>query len=202
MDRKKIMQMLLLVFVAVIFLTAYASFDSFNSQQQQTSSTTSVVPSTAYASGFANATLSGYENITTVSVTCKAASPLTLSLQSALSGLEANSSVLSYYQSQGQFIIENGNMPVPAFYSYLMSGLNATSRNCTSVLTGINAVLPQVISLEVAGQSYQIPVPEAMRARTVQLPALTNLSVKVPLKISALLTVNGTLYELNATSAE
>ena len=69
MDKKKASEIILSIFVAMIFISSYAIFTNAGGGQQ-TTSTTTTAPQTVYGTGYANATLLGYNTTLSIYSAC------------------------------------------------------------------------------------------------------------------------------------
>ncbi len=193
MDRKKLIEFLGALFVALIFLSSYAAFAS-NSAQNSTS--TSVNVATYYAVGFANATVTGYNGILFVNVSCqKSLQNETFNkVDAAASALEANGSALSSSASSSGFQIAPGNLNSYAIYQNIYKAIGANGTACTSFSTLATVTLPSLLNMSVQGQKIRISVPAASAQQQVDLSLTQNAIIRIPVRASALITQNGIIY--------
>ncbi|MDE1846396.1 MAG: hypothetical protein KGH53_03925 [Candidatus Micrarchaeota archaeon] len=200
MDRKEITRILLTLFIAVIFIASYASFGNSGSNLS-TSSTTSIAPQTVYGSGNANATITGYGPKVSVLISCptpQATTILNNNVFTILTNLEdpKNNSINNFFApNQSAYTIFTGSK----LNSYqLASYINATvatnaSRNCLSYRGLVQYALPSNVSLQVSTQKVVLPIPVNLRSYTLNAKILP-INSKVALRVSTLLTYNGTIF--------
>jgi hypothetical protein len=181
-------------FVLIIFLASYASLSGTGAPQQ---TTTTTVPQAVYAIGFANASIISYGPTMSVSLNCNSTKLLnstTYFVSNILNALEKNDSINNYLgNNQNSFTIYVNRFNSSVVYGYIVSRLNATAKNCTSFKGQALVTLPSNMIFAVNGQNYSIQIPYNKRNYTVGA-GFSSVSNKAQVRVSALLTYNGTVY--------
>jgi hypothetical protein len=194
MDKKKVSEIILSIFVAMIFISSYAIFTNAGGGQQ-TTTTTTTAPQTVYGTGYANATLLGYN--TTLSI-YSACNYTYANVSAALSKLERNNSIFSYYYVGNSTIVDPGKMNTTSVYSYMQ---RFQSGNCLSFYAPALIMLPSEINLRIELRNYTVVLPEKLRTQSMDLLLRHNSTSSIRVRIAALVETNGTIYSINATEA-
>ena len=209
MDKKKLMQIVFAVIIALVFISSYVSLVNYNSQQP----TTTTAGQTYYAQGFAKANLTGYGGPMYFVITSgSSASNATASniINSNLTVLEGNNSVSNFYASGMNFSVEPGNMSAYQVYLFIFGKLNAKAANMSSSNTlATNAIapnpynttayaaasleLPQIVNFTIGAQSAMLQIPPQYRNQTIQLPMTYEIGSSIKVKLSTLIETNGTI---------
>lgn len=204
MERKKLTQLLLSIFIALIFLSSYAAFvNNTNSNQSHTNPHTTITPpQTLYAYGFSNASIIGYNNTMNLLIACKNkanSSFISSQLTQMFSRLEKNNTVSNYYPIQNTILVQAGNTDAHGLYRYIINNVNASVVSCLNFSSTAIVQLPSQLRLSIGKQTYTIYVPQNMSV--YQLPVFLSPFVvnQINVKISALVAANGTLYSVNLT---
>lgn len=183
------------IFLAVIFIVSYSSIGL--NIGQTTSTTTVKVQPTAFATSDANALVTGFSPSLNITVACKN-STLSASVFSYMSNslalLEANNSVSIFFPIQHNISIESGNANTMQIYLYEHSKLNASASACAAFYTGEIVQLPSAMTFTVGTQKVPVILQTSSRYYTLPVTLSQNLSMSVPVKVSALLTQNGSIY--------
>jgi hypothetical protein len=179
------------LFVAAIFLTSYASFG--NNSALTTSATTTIIEHTFPAFGNSTATVTGYAGAAHVNIAANdsAASNAVLTL---LSGLEANSTV-NYVGSNSSYEVYSSKID-----AYSLQGLLAAAvrqSNAVTVTAAARIALPQNLTLYYS--TYPININLKNRNYSVNMTRLKPVNSTVNVKVIALVTNNGTLYNNQLT---
>jgi hypothetical protein len=173
------------LFVAVIFIMSYAAFS--NNGTNSSSTTTIGAANTVYVYGTANGLIVNYSYSAYIST---AGGTPSSGLNATLSALEANGTISNFVplNSTSYEAILSGMNPYQ-LYLYLSKALSG------NVLVGGYAYvrLPATVSMYYSASS---PVPVALPAKnyTVFLPRVAPVNSSVPMKINALITTAGTVY--------
>jgi hypothetical protein len=202
MERKRLMQFIFALFIAVIFVTSYAAFDNFGGAQNAAANKSQQAPPTVYAAGLANATLTNYTQSLNITVLCKNGSAnLTGRINNLLGVLETNGSVASYVPFGDNDTVLDGNANTLSLYDYISSRTNTTALPCVYYNTGGVVYLPASIKLSVEGQSATLQLGNK-RTYVVPVRLTSNLSATLKVRVAALLTANGSVYgNLSVTKA-
>ncbi|MDE1861163.1 MAG: hypothetical protein KGH72_05630 [Candidatus Micrarchaeota archaeon] len=203
MDRRKIIEILGGILVAAIFIFSGVSLANYGGSSTA-NATTTINAQTVFAVGYANATITGYYPAMTVDITCKNATLVNSSisiLSNALTTLEGNNSVSDFYSSNNKISVSSGNSNSIQVYHYLYGMLSTDALNCTRFSGGVSIELPHNITMKVQTQSLKVYIPTSMRAHSLNTNLTMNLSGKIPVKVSALLYLNGTISGLNITKS-
>ncbi len=201
MDKKKIYQFLVALFVAVIFITSYLSFINFGSPLAQ--NTTKPVPQTVYAVGFANASIFSFTNLLNITVTCPAPNSTIVinNLTNTLNALQGNSSVLNVFPAGNNITIETGKLNALGVYARLYPDLDNSTAKCTAFKSAAVAHLPSTITMYVGTQTVSLGV-GGNNTYDIPLTIEQNLSNTIRVRVAALFTTNGSIYgNLSVTKA-
>lgn len=189
------MQLLGSLFVLIIFIASYAAFGNFNPSNQVSTTT---IPKTIAAFGSANAVISGYGNTASISIACnenRTENELTQLLQQ----LEGNGSINSYYSPSANLTLIYLNKMNPLQLSnYLSRSMNQSLFKCISISSSVKLTLPETINFEVGPQLYSINVPSSFRNVSANLHISNETYVRV--RVLALLTENGSIYNMNVST--
>ncbi len=172
------------LFVAVIFLSSYASFGSNGNPLQSNSTTTinlNVV--TNYASGNVNGTILKYSNHFSISA---ANGTNATALADLINKLEANSSITRYSGGNLSYSIDQGTMNAFDIYKLLRSNNINASFSVTSVVK-----LPAEAYLSNQQYSYYTVLPNANYS--LSLPSLLSIGSNVPIHI-----ITSVIYKNNS----
>ncbi|MDE1761844.1 MAG: hypothetical protein KGH78_01470 [Candidatus Micrarchaeota archaeon] len=207
MDMNQIKRLVIPLFIAVIFIASYAAFGS-NALPQTGSTTTTIRPpaQTVYASTNLNGTIGGYGQVFNILVGCNATlSPAASdNVSLLLTKLEANNSIYNYYSPNStSFSVLVGKLNSYQSSSYISSRLSNSTQSCVSFSGQQRVSLPGSINFQVVGQqgaqSVTVPVPPSYRNYTIQ-SKLYPTGSRIPLRVAALLTQNGSIYSMNITA--
>ncbi len=193
MDKKRLTEALLAIFVAVIFISSYVSLVNYNTPQNATTT----LPATIYAQGVANAILSGYGGALYLNITCKNhtyAAETVNTLTVYLNRLEDNNSILNYFNSGWNISVAPENMSTYSVYNGAIAQLNGDESACVAGYATAFAKLPQTVYMNTGTQVA--PVALAQREQNASFPSEISLPAGASLrvKLSALITSNGTIY--------
>ena len=206
MDKKQLAKIGLALLTAAIFLSSYYTLANLSpSSTPHTSKTkASAQPTTVYGVGYANATVSGYGETMNITVACSGSNgtATTGQINTIVADLEQNGSVYNTYSIGNNVLLEAGSTNTTSIFRYIYSKLNATSTACTGFSSSASLVLPDSVNLRVGSQSFNTSIPTAFRNQTLPATLKSAMSKNIAVKISALVTLNGTIYSLNVTNAQ
>ena len=193
MDEKRKKSLLFFgsLFVAVIFLSSYASFGSNGNPLQSNSTTTIksryVIP---YATADVNGTIVGYSNHFSISASNGTNETL---LAAIVNKLEANSSIYSYTGGNLSYSIDQGTMNAFEIYDLLRSNHINASFAVTTVVR-----LPAEAYLRSYNQSYYTVLPNA--TYSIPMPSLSSIGSNVPVHVLAtnIDSENGSVFRIPA----
>ena len=133
------------IFVGVIFLTSYAAFGNNNSGNASTTTVKAAAPQpTIFATGYANAVVTGYAQVADVKPKNNANSTLN-TLDALMSKLEANGSIDNYVYMNNSYDVYSSSLSAYALQGFLDSALN--SSNSVTVGSTADILLPASISM-------------------------------------------------------
>jgi len=191
MERKELTKLLLALFTVIIFITSYFTFSNYNPVKN---TVTTTIPQTIPAFGNANATIIGYGNTASISIKCNL-SEINNELPSILTNLEGNSSINNFYTpSSNLTLVYLGNMNPKELLQYLKRSISNYS-SCIEVSADTKLLLPKAINFKINAQLYSIPTPNSSREITINMP-ISN-KTYISLRILALLTMNGSIYNMS-----
>lgn len=192
MQTKQIAELLLALLIGVIFISSYVSTTDYNSQ---TSTTT--VPATAYGQSITKVTLAAYSNPMYVNVACKNSSiqNSTMNLvQSNLTALESNDSVLQFYATGTNVSIAAENMTPLQIYTYLQGKAGTNASACLRGYATARLELPSYVNVTVGTQKAGIYLPQSDLNTSIVLPMNNSIGSKLSAKLSMFITSNATVY--------
>lgn len=193
LDKNRLTQILLAVFVALIFISSYVSLTNYNTQQ----TTVSTSPPTYFAQGFAKAKVAGYGNSMSINFTCKnqtIESDASNVITANLTKLYDNNSIFNFYSAGSSIPIEPGNMSAYGIYSFIKGKLSAQQANCISASAITILQLPAIVNLSVGTQTNQTHIPQGSINQSLQLPLNYTIGSIVRVKFSTAVTSNWTIY--------
>lgn len=192
MERKKLMQALVTLFIAIIFVTSYFSLTNYNTSQKNATTT---VPPTIFTYGIVNASVADYGGTMSISVSCGNATNATMSDFSAiLSSLQANGSVVTDYSVGDRISVDIGSLNASSLYGYMARHATGAEMNCSTFSSSVVLLLPTSMQAQVQGSTYTIYLPESTRRYSLPATFPLNSTNNITVKVSALITVNGTVY--------
>lgn len=192
LEKSKITQLALAIFIGLIFISSYVSLTNYNSQQ----TTVTTIPTTYFAQGFASGKVAGYGTPLYFSLTCRnlsARSAASNAISDSLTLLSNNNSVYNFYSTAGNTSVQPGNMSDYQIYSFVSSRLNQ-SANCVSSSAVTIVSLPSAVNFTIGTQTLEVPVPSADSNVSLVLPMSYTIGTNVKLKLSTLVTANGTVF--------
>lgn len=205
MNRKKIIEAIIAIFIGLLFISSYLTIGNVGGGQKTPSPPTQNItkPQTIFAFGNANVMVSGYNNTLVIDVSCNSSlqAGATAEVGNLISELQQNNSIADYYGFGNISTIQPGKMDALHIYTYMTSKFNASVTNCTKFATPVSVLLPPQVNLYISPQYYLLAVPQNLRTRQLDLFLTNNLSSTIPVKVTATVTLNGTIYQLNITRA-
>ena len=193
MDKKRLAELGLAIFVAIIFISSYVSLTNYNS-----ATATTTIPATAYAHSYATAVITGYSNPLYMNVACHGDASLenlaTNSVTASLTALEANSSILDFIPSGTNISIASENMSTYGIYTYVTGRLDAQEAQCIHSYAIAHLLLPPLLNVTVGSQALQVQLTTAQMNQSIYTALNKSLGTKVKVKVSMLLTQNGSIY--------
>lgn len=206
MEKKQLVQLLLAVFIAVIFLSSYLTLENLNTAGQGShQSKPAPVPQTVYGVGAANAVITGYNSTMTILINCKNSSSsgsASAALNNLVSEMEKNNTIYNSYSLQNETVVQAGNAGSKAIYSAISKSLNATTLSCLTFSSYAELYLPGQMQLYIVNKTYTVLVPQNLSRVQIPMALSSNTPTTVKVKVSALVEFNGTVYSLNVTGPE
>lgn len=203
MERKRLMQVLVTLFIAIIFISSYFSLTNYNNSTSKTSTT---VPPLYFANSIVNAPVSGYGNAVSITVACsKNATNSTMDdINTVLSSLAANNSIQPPYSIGNKITVIIGNMNASVLYNYVAGKISDTQMNCSAFSGSATILLPYTINASVQTSygisSHSIRIPNASRAYFLPITFPFNSTNGMKVSIRTYVTTNYTAYgNLNVT---
>jgi hypothetical protein len=203
LERKKLIELIGSVFVALIFLSSYAAFG--NTAQGQSNATTTAQVQTFYAVAEANATIQSYGSVMNISISCASsasasnavnATNVSDELNGALAQLERNGSVANFYSAQAnQILVQAGSANAYSLFLRLSRGIGSGTA-CTRFSGTANLSLPGTIGFTVLPQKSKIIVelPQSLQSYSLPVTFAENMSGTLRVLVYAYLEPNGTIY--------
>jgi hypothetical protein len=177
------------VAIAVIFLTSIASF-SFNSNRNTSTTTTIFNVQTLLGIGYSNATVTGYVQKFTLSLSNTSSNSTAIELSAILNKLSLNGSISDFIPAGDSFIVYAGNMSAYNVYNLINS--NALLEGAFGINTTVRAQLPNTIVLGSNGQ--QVLPTNLPAGTTYSFPSNSpqSLGTLIPVKVQAYVYQNQT----------
>ncbi len=175
------------LFVAIIFIFSYAGFN--NNGGPKASTTTALSANTVYVYGTANGIIVNYSYYAYVTAANKSQMAR---LNGTLGDLENNgtiSNVANYNATTYEAVLSGMN--AYQLYVYLSNTLNYTN---VSIGGPAYVSLPGTVSMYYSASGSSIPVAFPPKNYTVYLAKMAPLNSTIPIKISALITTAGAIY--------
>jgi len=200
MEKKKIIQLLGSIFIAVIFLSSYA----IGMLSTSNSSNNAPKPKNVelvYATAHASVAFQNFSGVLLISTFCNSTKNSEI-INSSLTALKANGSVTTFYPvSQTTQLVEAGNESTYAIFQYLSKHVNMS---CTRFNSKAMVFLPSSLSFTVPGSAVSVPVvvPASMRRIPIPVNMTNNMSLKANVTIAAMLTSNATIYNMSVVSID
>ena len=190
MDQKKKRILLFLgsLFVAVIFLSSYASFGS--SMSHSTTTTTVGAVRTYPAFGSSSANIIGYGPAAFVRLNSSTMAT-TDQITKLLSKMETNGSINSYIGSNQSYEVYVASIDAYSLQNILQSALNNSVG--MNVSSDANLLLPSNITLHSNGYSFTAHL--SNRNYSMNMTTLKAIGTPLNVSVSALVTANGTVYK-------
>ncbi len=196
MERKKLVQLLSSVFIALIFLSSYVAFGD-KGIPSQNPTTTVRAPQTAFSTARGNATIASFGSTLEVSVNCANATDVSSKLDSILADMEKNGTVNNFYSQQSsQILVRVGNSSGYKVYQSLYDSIGSAS-GCTNFVSPEAAIqLPQKMNFYLPSQpaGIIILIPSSLQSYSLPLKLKPDMGSGVNVAVSALLELNGTIY--------
>ncbi len=200
---KRILPVLAAILVALFFITGfYLSPGSVGVTPSSPTSSSSTPPPTTYGIATTNASIIGYNNTLNLSISCSNSSFTTAvntKLQNTLNKLENNNSIYNFYSLPNQTLILAGTMNTSAIFNFINRNFNSSALSCLSFSAPAEILLPSTLNFYISGKTYTIPLFPSQRHSQI-IEDLTNNAIKtVQVRVSALITNNGTIYSLSSS---
>ncbi len=183
--RKKLALVLGSLFVAVIFLSSYASFGGGGS----TTTTTTTKPPTPFAAGEAVARVTGYGSRAYVTLADNASAS---TLNSTLSKLEDNGSISNFLFVGGGYQIVLSEIDAYSLQQLIRNTPEGGPLALANVTATAYLMLPANGVLYVGGMPVNVKF--AKRNYSISLTDLRPIGANLSVSISALVTANGSIY--------
>lgn len=191
------------IMVGLFFISGYISTQNLGAPPQASTSSQSSPPTVYYGVANANATIIGYNNTLNISIQCSNSSKdiaVNTQLSKILTKLETNNSVYNFYSaSVNQTLVLSGTMNTMAIFNYLGSGINQSYRSCVSYTAPTDILLPLSLNFRISNKTYPIRLLQSQAHSQIISTVSANGSKTVPVRVSALITVNGTVYSLSTS---
>lgn len=195
MEKKRMVELVGALFIAIIFLTSYAAFSS-SGTRPSANNTAPAQAQTYYATGRTQANITSYGQVLSVNVSCSNATAVMSSLNRLLTAMEGNGSVSNFYSPmQGRILVQLGNYTAYKVYSLLSAGIGSGAA-CTSFTSQASVLLPARMSfmIPLAKSSYTVMIPGSQRSVTLPITLSNSTGKAINVSVAALITTNGTIY--------
>ncbi len=193
MERKKLAELVLALLIAATFVSSYVSLSNYAPK----GAATTTIPQTVYAQGNANGIITGYGSPILITVACPNSineNATIANVSSVLTSMENNNSVSNVYNANNNFQVASGTLSSYSVYSYFKNSANATRFNCLNVTGPARIALPSSIYMTIGSQSVNLPVNASYQNASISMSLSKNIGTQLKLRVSVLVTVNGTFY--------
>lgn len=196
MEKKKLAQAIGAIFVALIFLSSYATMGSKGGGSTPTTTVPQV--QTVYATARGAATVASYGSVMEINISCANVTTVFDKINSILSSMQSNGTIANfYYQQASQILVQAGSASNSSFTLYKQLA-NAIGDGfvCTTFSSSAGIQLPNTMRFyaPIAKTDLLINIPADRKSYTVPFIFTSNLSKTINVSVSALITVNGTLF--------
>lgn len=152
MDKKKMMEIVGSLFIALILVISYAASGAGNnnppSAPHASNQSATKIPAAWYAEGIVNASISSYSASLTISSICNSSlSANALNSTTAAISSMGNSSTIIENQIGNNIFLQSFSASSIQIYNYLNRNLNASSFNCLVFKGSAKVLLPATIKL-------------------------------------------------------
>lgn len=178
----------------MIFVSSFISLSNYSSNSH---TATTSIPQAAYGQATSNGVVSGYGTQLSINISCSNAMQTNKTITnttSLLTKLENNNTVFNFYNTNSNFQVVTGNVSSYAVYKYFAANANAMQFGCMSFTGPAYIILPPALNYTVGAQKVQIPLPPKDINNTLTIPLSKGIGTTLKLRISSLITVNGTVY--------
>jgi hypothetical protein len=193
-EKKKLIELIGSIFVAVIFITSYAAFGG--GRVEVTVTTTAQSQQTFYAIAQGTANIISYGSTMNINVLCQNVTHVSKQINDLLANLESNNSVSYFYSQQaGQIMVQSGKEGTYANYNSISSYISANA-TCTDFTSSATVMIPKTMNFYAPLEkiSTMVFIPSNMRNYSTPIKFVKNMSNTVNISVSALLTLNGSIY--------
>jgi hypothetical protein len=190
LEKKKIVEIIGSVFVALIFLSSYASFGSRNISTGN--GTTTVMPTTfpAKANGVAN--IIAYSPNLDLTINCQNVTRVSDEVMSFIDAQNSSAVERSFSLQASQITVVSGTLGTYSIYNSISQAMGEDA-NCTVFATTAQILLPVRMSFG----GTLISIPNSLRSFSQQVVFSKNMSTTMNVMVDAILTLNGSIYNNN-----
>lgn len=206
MNKAQILQILLAVFIAVIFISSYFTFQGINpsSTAQNTKSKAGQVPPTVYGYSYSNALILSYNSTMGITIACP--SEINASANNKINGeiqaFEGNGTIVNTYPTQDGLLVEASSNQTKNIFNKIYGSLNSTTQLCVSFSTYARILLPSTANMIIGNQSYTASIPSNFSTAEIPVTLTGAANSVVGIRIAALIEQNGTIYQMNVSGTE
>jgi hypothetical protein len=189
------------IFIGLIFLSSYFTLHNLSTGSSGAATNKTITPQTLFGVATANAVFSGYNNTLNIAVSCSnsTSTAVNTKISQFISAMENNNSVYNSYSLPNETTVQPGTMSIPALYRFFSNNLNKTEFSCLTFSSEANITLPQELNIFIVNKSYTIAVPQGFRQAQVPLTLGNSTPSTVRVRVSALVTTNGTIYSMSVS---
>lgn len=194
LEKKKLIELLAAIFIAVIFVSSYAAFGAGQGSAPSQGATTTVQGTEI--SGVAVASVVSYGRILDVNVTCGNASAVTANAEALMNSLMGNGSVESSNPvADNEISVLLGNYTATEAYNALATDLGSNAACTRVVATEATVQLPSAVSVIYGGGSIKIAIPADLRNYTEPIRLSNATGGKVGVAVAMLVSNSGTIAD-------
>ncbi len=204
MNKAQILQVLLAVFIAIIFISSYFTFQGINPTTQSTKSKTVPTPVTVYGYSYSNALILSYNSTMGITFACPSGINASVNnkINNEILSLEGNSSIINTYPIQNGLLIDGAPNQTKGIFKKIYNSLNSTTQQCVSFSTYARVLLPSTATMLVGNQSYTASIPSNFSIAKIPITLQASSNSVIGIRIAALIEQNGTIYQMNVSGTE
>lgn len=197
MEKKKWIELIGSVFVALIFLSSYAAFGNGKTASGNTT-TIAQTPTTVRAEANGVARILSYGQVLNITIHCQNASNVSRQINDFLSTQNTSTVAFPPYSGQNasQIIATAGQAGSYYLYNALSKDIGAYS-GCTDFSSSADILLPSRMTFVVEGSSMLIQIPGEFRNSSQPVLFTSSMSNTMNVFVDAILTLNGSIYQGN-----
>jgi hypothetical protein len=197
LEKKKIAEIIASIFVAVIFLSSYASFGGKIIHTNVT--TTAQIPPTFKATASGTATITSFSPTINITIGCQNVTDVSGKITGFVDAQNKSVVEISYSPRASQILVTAGTAGSYSLYNSIVQAIGSDA-NCTTFAGSAQVMLPATMNfrsslITAGGASAEIP--GLLRTSSQSILFSGKMSNTINVLVDAILTYNGTIYRDN-----